>query len=193
MQRNGNGSWETHRPDTRIRLRNGRPNPDDKDPSLFAIEQIAEDTRFLTELRGTKEDMQKLCAALVPVLTKKRWLRIGRGGVPVQVEKAAPLTDEKPPASNGNAYLTLTSDLLFRDEQLRWQTRLTADNVKDLPGWPDGFTEKLTEEIFKPILQEETEIRGFNGTSGLWRLPAAGIRRGSVFKVNATLANKLRE
>lgn len=193
VQRIGNGSWETHRPDIRIRLRNGRPSPSDKDPSLFAIEQIAEDTRFLTELRGSIEDMRKLCDALLPVLTKKRWLRIGRGGVPVQVEKAAPLKDETLPATNRNAYLILTADLLFRDDSLRWQTRLTASNTKDLPGWPEAFSQELTKTDFDPILQEETEIRGWNGTSRLWRLPAAGIRRGSVFKVSAALAQKLRE
>ena len=193
VQRIGTGDWETYRPDIRIRLRNGRPEPTQKDPSLFAIEQIAENTQFLTELRGNQQAMQTLCTALKAVLTKQRWLRIGRGGSPVQVEKTAPLTEEMQPASVKYAYLTLTSDLLFRDDQLRWQTRLTQDTAKDLPGWPNGFSGTLTEEIFKPILQEETEIRGFNGTSGLWRLPAVGIRRGSVFKVNAALASELRK
>lgn len=193
VQRIGTGDWETYRPDIRIRLRNGRPEPTQKDPSLFAIEQIAENTQFLTELRGNQQAMQTLCTALKAVLTKQRWLRIGRGGSPVQVEKTAPLTEERQPASVKYAYLTLTSDLLFRDDQLRWQTRLTQDTAQDLPGWPNGFSGTLTEEIFKPILQEETEIRGFNGTSGLWRLPAVGIRRGSVFKVNAALASELRK
>ena len=193
VQRIGTGDWETYRPDIRIRLRNGRPEPTQKDPSLFAIEQIAENTQFLTELRGNQQAMQTLCTALKAVLTKQRWLRIGRGGSPVQVEKTAPLTEEMQPASVKYAYLTLTSDLLFRDDQLRWQTRLTQDTAKDLPGWPNGFSGTLTEETFKPVLQEETEIRGFNGTARLWRLPAVGIRRGSVFKVNAALASELRK
>ena len=198
VQRIGSDQWETHRPDIRIRLRNGRPEPTQKDPSLFAIEQIAEDTQFLTELRGEDKALKALCAALQPVLSGIRWLRIGRSGAPVVVSRTS--VPAQPGRQNTNnpvagvsAYLTLTSDLLFRDDQLRWQTRLTQDTAQDLPGWPNGFGGTLTEEIFKPILQEETEIRGFNGTSGLWRLPAVGIRRGSVFKVNAALASELRK
>lgn len=198
VQRIGSDQWETHRPDIRIRLRNGRPEPTQKDPSLFAIEQIAEDTQFLTELRGEDKALKALCAALQPVLSGIRWLRIGRSGAPVVVSRTS--VPAQPGRQNTNnpvagvsAYLTLTSDLLFRDDQLRWQTRLTQDTAQDLPGWPNGFSGTLTEEIFKPILQEETEIRGFNGTSGLWRLPAVGIRRGSVFKVNAALASELRK
>ncbi len=198
VQRIGTGDWETYRPDIRIRLRNGRHEPTQKDPSLFAIEQIAENTQFLTELRGEDKALKALCAALQPVLSGIRWLRIGRSGAPVVVSRTS--VPAQPGRQNTNnpvagvsAYLTLTSDLLFRDDQLRWQTRLTQDTAQDLPGWPNGFSGTLTEEIFKPILQEETEIRGFNGTSGLWRLPAVGIRRGSVFKVNAALASELRK
>lgn len=198
VQRIGNEDWETHRPDIRVRLRNGRPDPKQPDPSLFAVEQIVEQTHFLTELCGAKEELKKVCAALESVLRGLRWLRVGRSGTPVAVSRTGvpPLPIQQranSAAANKSAYLILTADLLFRDDSLRWQTRLTAENLTELPSWPDEWTQGITEDIFKPILQEETEIRGWNGTSRLWRLPAAGIRRGSVFKVSATLAQKLRE
>ena len=186
VQRYDGGTWTTYRPETRVRLRNGRPDPKQEDPSLFAVEQIAEGTLFLAELRGGSSDLEDIQSALRPVLESNRWLRIGRAGVPVVVERVSPgdpLPAPKrghappPPANKGPAYVTLTSDLLFRDKQLRWQTVLTAEDFVDLPGWP------RTDILVSPEFQEATTVHGWNGTARLWRLPAAGIRRGSVFKV----------
>ena len=104
--------WIAHRPQLRVRLRNGRPDPNQADPSLFAIEQIVEDTLFLCELRGTPEHMRRLAADLKPILEGSRWLRIGRAGAPVEVAQlewpGAPTRSVGSPS----AILTLTSDLL---------------------------------------------------------------------------------
>lgn len=57
-------AWQAYRPARRVRLRNGRPNPKQVDASLFAIEQIIEETHFLAELHGASEDLKKLVEKL---------------------------------------------------------------------------------------------------------------------------------
>jgi hypothetical protein len=171
--------WTAYRPQIHVRLRSGRPDPSAADASLFATEYIAEETLFLAEICGEPEHMQRLCNALLPVLEARRWLRIGRGGAPVEVAIAKPVSPSNPACSGTSAYLTLTSDLLVRDNRLRWLTSLDPKKLIDgmVPGWPEGL--RAT-----PIVQESTPVYGFNGTSRLWRRPAIAIRRGSVFEVD---------
>lgn len=170
-----NTAWATFRPERRVRLRNGRPDPKQPEPSLFAIEQIVEETCFLAELRGSLADMQTLVADLAPVLGGARWLRVGRGGAPVEVVDFV-FTDAVPAVQVQNeALLILTSDLLVRDDYLRWRTALDDTTLQRLVG----------DQIqLERSLQESVTIHGFNGTSRLWRMPAAAIRRGSIFKVS---------
>jgi len=179
-------AWITYRPMRRVRLRNGRPNPKQVDVSLFAIEQVVEDTLFLVELRSTPEHMRQLAEQLSPVLSGARWLRVGRGGTPVEVVQFA-WTGEVPETQAqipDQALLILTSDLLVRDEYLRWRTTLDEATLHAMLG----------EQVrLDKALQDNVMIRGFNGTSRLWRMPAAAIRRGSVFKVSGYGVRKLAE
>lgn len=168
--------WTTLRPALRVRLRNGRPDPKRADPSLFAIEQIVEDTSFLCELRGHLEDMGALAAALESVLEGRRWLRVGRAGAPVEVVRLAWSQAPSPATVTSPAILTLTSDLLVRDEHLRWCTSVDEARLRQLPGWP-------AEVRVSPVIQDSAMVHGFNGTARLWRMPATGVRRGSVFVV----------
>lgn len=190
------GQWNAYRPDIRVRLRNGRNDPRQLDSDLFAVEQIAEHTWFLAELRAKSEAMAALRQGLLPLLNGSRWLRVGRGGAPVEVaglEWLSPAPQRRRgtglPASGApptvGAYLTLTSDLLARDEWLRWLTAW-PESPDLIAGWPRGVKAE-------PVRQDETSIHGFNGTARLWRLPAAGIRRGSVFRVGGEAAGLLRE
>ena len=172
-------AWIAYRPCLRVRLRNGRPNPTQPDPSLFAVEQIAERTLFFAELRGGAAQMAVLGDALRPVLEGGRWLQVGRGGAPVEVVRAEWVAPGRPAEVNAPAYLTLTSDLLVRDERLRWLTVLDASVMAMIPGWPESV-------VVKPVVQESAPVHGFNGTSRLWRQPAAAVRRGSVFTVDGT-------
>jgi hypothetical protein len=168
--------WIAHRPQLRVRLRNGRPDPNQADPSLFAIEQIVENTFFLCELRGTPEDMRQLATGMKPVLEGGRWLRVGRAGAPVEVAQLAWPGALTRTAGSPSAILTLTSDLLIRDEHLRWRTALDGASFQQLPGCPTNLR-------VSPVAQDTVAVHGFNGTSRLWRMPAYGVRRGSVFKV----------
>lgn len=169
--------WATFRPSRRVRLRNGRPDPKQVDSSLFAIEQIVEDTLFLCELRGSRENMARLASELGPVLEGRRWLRVGRAGAPVEVVQLGWSSESSPAPIQSPALLTLTSDLLVRDEHLRWCSAVDQARLQQLPGWPSDVT-------VKSLVQDSVMVHGFNGTSRLWRMPAAAVRRGSVFEVS---------
>lgn len=179
--------WTTFRPARRVRLRNGRPDPKQVDASLFAIEQIVEETHFLAELRGSPEDMKKLAEKLGPILEGRRWLRVGRAGAPVEVAQLVWAGTASPPTTTEKAVLTLTSDLLVRDEHLRWRTALDEAALRTLLGADDVQLGRS--------LQDTVMVHGFNGTSRLWRMPAAAVRRGSVFELSGagvtTLARRL--
>jgi hypothetical protein len=179
-------AWKTFRPGRRVRLRNGRPDPKQADTSLFAIEQIVEKTSFLTELQGSEENMRALVAALSPVLTGQRWLRVGRAGAPVEVKRVAwkgqPKTAKASDQEPKKALLVLTSDLLLRDEYLRWRTAMAPEALREMAG-------KDIDII--AAMQDTTPVYGFNGTSRLWRMPAVAIRRGSVYLVSGDAVAQL--
>jgi len=179
-------SWRTFRPARRVRLRNGRPDPKQADVSLFAIEQIVEETPFLAELRGAPENMRRLAERLEPVLSGSRWLRVGRGGAPVEVVRLAWVNEAPKSQPQEKALLILISDLLVRDENLRWRTVLDKATLQGMLG-ENGQIQ------FGKSLQDSVMVHGFNGTSRLWRMPAAAIRRGSVFEVSGSGVGKLAE
>ncbi len=177
-------AWRTFRPVRRVRLRNGRPDPKQANASLFAIEQIVEETLFLAELRGAPENMRQLAERLAPVLSGARWLRVGRGGAPVEVVQLAWVNEALEVRPQERALLILTSDLLVRDEYLRWRTALDGATLQGMAGEPVQLEKSL---------QDSVMVHGFNGTSRLWRMPAAAIRRGSVFEVSGPGVDKLAE
>jgi hypothetical protein len=184
FRENASSEWIPYRPARRVRLRNGRPDPQQKDASLFAIEQIVEDTHFLAELRGSAADLKILAEKLGPVLEGRRWLRVGRAGAPVEVARLAWSADVPAPQVAATALLTLTSDLLVRDDLLRWRTELDDAALAAL----------LDDDVeLSRSLQDNVMVHGFNGTSRLWRMPAAAIRRGSVFEVSGAGVVKLAE
>ena len=179
---NPSAGWATFRPALRVRLRNGRPKSEKVE--LFAIEQIAEETYFLASIHGSPEDLKTLTEKLAPVLAGQRWLRMGRAGAPVEVAQIAWSGDAPAAKVQDKALLTLTSDLLVRDELLRWRTELD-DAV---------FRELLGDDVqLGRSIQDNVKVHGFNGTSRLWRMPAAALRRGSVFEVSGAGVAKLAE
>lgn len=184
FRENANAAWITYRPSRRVRLRNGRPDPKQADASLFAIEQIVEETQFFAELHGSPDDLKRLAVKLGPVLEGRRWLRLGRAGAPVEVAQLAWSGAAPAAKPEAKALLTLTSDLLVRDEHLRWRTALDADSLK-------GF---LGDDIqLGKSVQDSVIVHGFNGTARLWRMPVAAIRRGSVFEVSGAGVVRLAE
>lgn len=185
--------WKAFQPDLGIRLQNGRPDPTQSDPELFATERIAEGTYFLAEISGTSQDMEQLAKDLAPVLSAQRWLRVGRGGAPVEVVKVAwPKEGTRQDELGDEAFLTLTSDLLVRDDLLRWHTTIDEHMLRKLTGI-DDISIATMEERGQLAMQDHVMVHGFNGTARLWRMPASAIRRGSVFKVTGKGVGKLAE
>lgn len=181
FRENANAAWITYCPSRRVRLRNGRPHGK---LELFAIEQIVEETHFFAELHGSPNDLKKLAEKLSHVLEGRRWLRVGRAGAPVEVTQLA-WSDATPAAKpETKTLLTLTSDLLVRDEHLRWRTKLDEAAIKELLG---------SDIQLDKSVQDSVMVHGFNGTARLWRMPAAAIRRGSVFDVSGDGVAKLAE
>jgi hypothetical protein len=86
--------------------------------------------------------------------------------------------------------LTLTSDLLVRDKDtLCWVSRLdieAKDKRSRLLETVLGLKNGDGQLVVTDAIQEPTLVYGFNGTSRLWRLATAGIRRGTVFQVSGT-------
>lgn len=181
-------AWVSFRPARRVRLRNGRPDPKKADASLFAIEQIIEKTHFLAELHGSPENLKQVSEKLAAVLEGRRWLRLGRAGAPVEVAQLAWSKAHPATKTTDRALLILTSDLLVRDESLRWITKLSLEHHQIEIKALFGDEVQLGKE-----LQDTVMVHGFNGTSRLWRMPAAAIRRGSVFEVSGTGVAKLVE
>lgn len=177
----GSDPWRTLRPDISVRLRSGRADPSKEEPDLFAVEQIAEETRLLTEIAGPADKLGPLVQALTPVFEGSRWLRIGRGGAPVEVTHAVRVPRSAVKNGITNGYLTFTSDVLVRDDRLLWFRRLQPDDFqRHVAGWPNDV--KVGERCF----QDEVTVHGFNGTARMRRLPIGGIRRGSTFKVEGS-------
>lgn len=184
FRENANTAWATFRPARRVRLRNGRPDPNQSSALLFAIEQIVEETHFLAELQGSPEFMKRLAKKLTPILEGRRWLRVGRAGAPVEVAQLAWSGAASTAKTDSKTLLILMSDLLLRDEHLRWRTTLDADAIRTLLG--DDVQLGKSE-------QDSVMVHGFNGTSRLWRMPAAAIRRGSVFEISGAGIARLAE
>ena len=181
FRENANAAWIKYRPSRRVRLRNGRPHGK---LELFAIEQIVEETHFFAELHGSPADLKKLAEKLGSVLEGRRWLRVGRAGVPVEVAQLAWSAATLAAKPEAKALLTLTSDLLVRDEHLRWKTALNEVAIKELLG---------DDVQLGKSMQDSVMVHGFNGTARLWRMPAAAIRRGSVFEVSGAGVVRLAE
>ena len=117
---------------------------------------------------------------------------MGRAGAPVEVAQLAWSGNARATKSTDKALLTLTSDLLVRDKYLRWRTELDEKAFRDLVGLEDIAIAR-TERGGLKALQDTVMVHGFNGTSRLWRMPAAAIRRGSVFEVSGAGVAKLAE
>jgi hypothetical protein len=181
-------AWKAYKPARRVRLRNGRPDPKQADTSLYAIEQLVEETYFLADLRGETEALKQVAEGLAAVLLGQRWLRLGRGGAPVEVAESVWSRATPSPASTDKALLIMTSDLLVRDETLRWITKLSQKHHPEQVKALFGEDVQLDKE-----LQDNSMVHGFNGTSRLWRMPAAAIRRGSVFELSGAGVAKLAE
>ena len=181
VARSGGGKWHRYSPLLNMHLRNRQGEKPGEPPSLFSMEEIAEDTRFLADIlfdEGPVADA--FVGAFREILEGRAWLLIGRGKAPSVVEDAAWINRSLFDNSSTPAFrLTLTSDLLLLDEWLCWETHLTAEKLKQLAGVNDDIDVRIAK-----CFEDTVDVRGFNAASGLPRVPARAIKAGSSYRLD---------
>lgn len=196
FRRTPQDTWVRFAPDVGYHLRNQTPAPIGRrgdDQSLFAEEEIAENTYFLADICFyDQSDSASFCRNFFPVLNGSELLRIGRGGRPVSVVKASWVESHKPTIPQGinshSLVITMESDLIARSSTLSFFTGLDGSTLRELTGLND-----LADVDLEKSYSESIQILGFNATSGLPRAPVLALRRGSVFQVNGRQVPFLRQ
>ncbi|MFM9966015.1 MAG: RAMP superfamily CRISPR-associated protein [Planctomycetaceae bacterium] len=203
------------RPDCRVLLRNRSPvrrlgratdsrrdqatKLDQEKGDLFATTVLSEGQHFVADITFGSTELatqfieQVKSLLATPGLTGRAseasaaWLRVGRGGRPVLVERYEWLSEDQPTTLDGNATeftLTLTSDLIGRRDDLTFLTTLDAAALESLTG-AKGLIGNI--EVDQRVSVSETRIvRGFNTAAGTFRSPALAIKRGSAFLVRSS-------
>jgi hypothetical protein len=178
--------------------------------ALFSQQVLSDNQYFVVDLRFREgKDAVDLIRATAPLWAphaagdstdKERhrsWLRVGRGGQPVLVERheivATDASLRGPVSADELLTLSLTAELIARTPFLQFRTEMTAEGLVSL------VTEAAESEgIALPRLsaagvcvnrrqsvQETVEIHGYNAATGLPRATATAFKRGSVFVIEA--------
>jgi len=195
LMRNGTPvSRVERRFDSRRPTADGSPERLEKEGDLFTQTVLTEGQYFLADIRfESKELAEAFARDAAPYLdgNDRHWLRIGRGGRPVCVERYQWLEDDTTKKLSGDCFtLTLTSDLIARAEDLTFRTTLDGPALWELA--------KLDPRDYDPsvIIEKDTSetrvVHGFNTASGTLRSPDLAIRRGSAFRVCGTPSGKLK-
>lgn len=197
--------WVRYAPSVGVHLRNQTRDAERPDGALFSTDEIAEDTLFLATLSfARREDATHFGQRFAPVLAKRDWLAVGRGGRPMEVVACQwEIRPSAPPGDSaewgqGPLTLTLTSDLIARDlvgrdgspPSLGFFDRLDPQVLADLTG-VESLRTLDTKQWFE--VSEALEVRGYNAVVGRPRTPAVAIRRGSGILIrNSAAAAALR-
>ncbi len=159
---------------------------------LFAQTVLVEDQAFVADLCFASPDLaSRFLAVAAPLLSgtpkDQPWLRLGRGGRPVRVERFAVLGGDPQPQLDNNATcftLTLTSDLIARHDDLTFRTTLDGDAIAALARVPEAAGRL---QVDSGASASDTRIvHGFNTAAGTRRAPALAIQRGSAFLVTSS-------
>ncbi|ACD82936.1 RAMP superfamily CRISPR-associated protein [Candidatus Methylacidiphilum infernorum] len=181
--------WQRYRPQILERLHTRVPSEYNKtEQALFSMEEIAEGTHFLADILLTEPRQIEILKEALQVVARC-WLRVGRGGRPLELVSATWL----PPATHGSKLvsegftLLLESDLIARDSLGNFVERLEAKTIADLVGFP---ADRL---ITRKSFSESRELLGFNAATGLPRLAQLSIKAGSVVWIEGEGATELRQ
>ncbi|MGZ8250460.1 hypothetical protein, partial [Methylomagnum sp.] len=169
-----------------LRMRNALPHEDNQRGGLFTQEEVQERTRFLVEIRfPDTATAEKAAECLKPWIGGGRCLNLGRGGAPVVIEAAA--WQQSPPApdsvsetgaESGELEIMLTADLITRDRTLAFRENLDVAALAELCGLAGDFSGVKVDKA----VADTVEVHGFNALTGLPRIPALAIRRGSCWR-----------
>ncbi len=183
-----------------LRMRNALPRDGNRRGGLFTQEEILERTRFLADIQfPDAKTAQKAADCLRPWIGGGRCLNLGRGGAPVVIEAAAwqaTPSSGKTASSDGKEgelELLLVSDLIARDRTLAFLENLDLAALTDLCEIKPAELDKLT--VDPKSVADTVEVHGFNALTGLPRIPALAMRRGSCWRFtgDAKQLDRLRE
>lgn len=188
FQEKSDEPWRLFAAPLRQRMRNALPRPPDDPGSLFTQEEIPERTLFLADIRfpdcGTAE---RLAKSLEPYIgPRSDCIRLGRGGAPAVIEKAQWLpatatSGASPPDPPQSLEILLTSDLIARDRHLAFLENLDGASVARLCGLGASQVDQM--KLLKAVgVADTVEVHGFNALTGLPRIPALALRRGSCWR-----------
>lgn len=181
------GAWQRYQPKILERLHAAVPKKSNQfQQALFSTEEIAEKTLFLADLMVFDVEQAAILHQIIQTLGK-HWLRVGRGGKPLQIKAARwlPLPARPNPTADGFTLL-LESDLIVRDVFGNDQERLNAPLLASLVGLPDANIR--SEKNFS----EGVSLYGFNIMTGLPRQARRAIKAGSVIHIVGEDAPKVR-
>ena len=204
-----NGIWVRCRPRIRVHMRNRVPTSrvgrkassanenSRRDDALFSIEMLDADQAFVCDLIfrdvSTAKTFCETVGELFSESSPRSWIPIGRGRRPVEIDDfewspvVKPVIGGKVGATaaeqTGALTVVLTSDLIIRND---WLEFITQPDVAD---WTPLLAAALSQTSFpnegirlSKALCESEMIYGFNTASGLPRVPAIAVKRGSVFR-----------
>ena len=162
---------------------------------LFAETVLVEDQLFLADIwfetaAEAAEFARHARPWLQGPLATRAWLRVGRGGRPVRVERAVWLSAEQPagwtasPAGEPALAITLTSDLIARSDDLGFLTALRGVDWLRLAGLDDEAAIAGEIEISSKSSKWDTRVvHSFNTAAGARRSAAIALKRGSAFRL----------
>lgn len=184
---NESAPWRRFSPQMQQRLRTRVPDANNPDQDLFSTEEIVENTAFVSDVLVRDEAAAKALGDIFQ-LAGGGWLRMGRGGRPVDVESAAWLEPVRAATqcAAGQFVLVCESDLILRDELLRYQARLDANALARWSGMD-------IQDISGGQVSDHRPVFGFNATTGLPRPSQVAIAAGSAIRITGAGAGKLYE
>ena len=177
-------SWWRTEPQAVVHMRQKTPDrygQNSQAPELFSEEELVEDQYFLCDIHFPNiEKLNEFIEAYRPILEKRSWLRVGRNGRALFVEKWEPIEppscDWRNDSDMSEPRLLLKSDTIMRH------------NNGSFTGYPD---DNLMSEYLKDNVRLNADMCFYDTqTIASWnssgRRPAAqtlAIRRGSVFSL----------
>jgi len=185
---NNTTAWQRYSPAIDVRMRvNLKKSYNDGKPSLFSHEEIAEKTQFMSDLFFDSDSSAKNFTEICQdIFTQDAWLRVGREGRPVRVVQAIwldPDTKNQQTNIQDEWRLTLTSDTILRDEYLAYVIRPDINALLAAAGKSQDDYPSCQQWTINTNYCESTFVHGFNAVTGLRRVPAIALRRGSDFKI----------
>jgi len=165
--------------------------------ALFTEEVLVEDQLWLCELRfRDSASAEQFAEALSHLLSQdsehRTWLRMGRGGRPVEILKFAWHSEASQlPVGSCELNVLLTSDLIALNEQLLSATELDIDVLTRLLGI--GPSQVSGVRMGGISASESTEYRTYDRSADRRAMAENALRRGSVLQLQADNPEALAE